>query len=111
MSRQTSRARDRGRPAPPPSPPRDWGVIAVAAAGLLVAGYLAVTKLLGGAAAFCTAGGGCDVVQASPHAVLLGVPPALLGALPYAAGRALAAVGVTEGRWLPAFADPARARR
>ena len=109
MSRQTSRARDRGRPAPPPSSPRDWRVIAVAAAGVLVAGYLAVTKLLGGAAAFCTAGGGCDVVQASRYAVLLGVPTALWGALAYAAVGTLAALGLTTGRWLAAFAMAAGA--
>ncbi len=109
MSRQPSRPRDRGRPAPPPSSPRDWRVTAVAAAGVLVAGYLAVTKLLGGAAAFCTAGGGCDVVQASRYAVLLGVPTALWGALAYAAVGTLAAVGLTKGRWLAAFAIAAGA--
>jgi len=102
MNRQTSRARDRARQAPTPAP-RDWRVIAVAAAGVLVAGYLAVTKLLGGAAAFCTAGGGCDVVQASRYAVLLGVPTALWGALAYAAVGTLAALGLTKGRWLAAF--------
>ncbi len=108
MSRQTSRARDRARQALPPTT-RDWRVIVVAAAGVLVAGYLGVTKLLGGAAAFCTAGGGCDVVQASRYAVLLGVPTALWGALAYAAIGVLAAVGLTTGRWLAGFAIAAGA--
>jgi uncharacterized membrane protein len=109
MSRQTSRGRDRARPAPPPPSPRDWRVIAVAAAGVLVAGYLGVTKLLGGAAAFCATGGGCDIVQASRYAMLLGVPTALWGVAAYAAVGTLAMLGLTTGRWLMAFAIAAGA--
>jgi uncharacterized membrane protein len=82
-------------------------VIAVAGAGVLVAGYLGVTKLLGGSAAFCTAGSGCDVVQASRYAVLLGVPTALWGVVAYVAVGALSAAGLT--RALAAFAIAAGA--
>jgi uncharacterized membrane protein len=78
-------------------------VIAVAAAGLVVAGYLAINKLMGGTAAFCTAGGGCDAVQASRYAVLLGVPTALWGAAAYAAIAGLAGAGLTAGRWQASF--------
>lgn len=84
-------------------------MIAVACAGVLVAGYLGVTKLLGGSAAFCTAGGGCDMVQASRYAVVLGVPTALWGVAAYVAVGALAAVGLTPGRWLATFAIAAAA--
>jgi uncharacterized membrane protein len=79
-------------------------VIAVAAAGLVVAGYLTVTKVIGGSAAFCTAGGGCDAVQSSRYAMLLGVPTALWGALAYAAVGGLAVAGLTVARWQAAFA-------
>lgn len=104
-----SRHPRRGRPEPPPPPSRDWLVAAVATAGFVVAGYLTVTKLLGGSAAFCTAGGGCDAVQSSRYAMLLGVPVALWGALAYAAVAALAAAGLTATRWSWAFAIAAGA--
>src|SRR5262245_5912016 len=107
MSRRTARDRQRASEASLPS--RDWRVVAVAAAGCLVAGYLGVTKLLGGNAAFCTAGGGCDVVQASRYAVLLGLPTALWGVFGYGAVGALAAVGLTRARWFWAFAIAAGA--
>ena len=109
MSRRAPRGRVRGtdRPAPPPS--RDWLVIGVAAIGLAVAGYLTVTKLMGGGAVFCTAGGGCDAVQSSRYATLLGVPTALWGALIYAGIGGLAAAGLTLARWQGAFALAAAA--
>lgn len=101
MSRQASRQRPHARQSAPPT--RDWVVIAVAGAGVVVAGYLTVTKLMGGTAAFCTAGGGCDAVQASRYAMLLGVPTALWGALAYAAIAGLAVAGLTVARWQAAF--------
>ena len=81
----------------------------MAAAGLVVAGYLTVTKLMGSSAAFCTAGGGCDAVQSSRYALLLGVPTAFWGALAYAAVGGLAAAGLTATRWQAAFAIAAGA--
>jgi uncharacterized membrane protein len=107
VSRHAPRSHRRDRPAPPPS--RDWIVIAVAAAGLAVAGYLTVIKLMGGSAAFCSAGGGCDAVQSSRYATMLGAPVALWGALAYAAVGGLAAAGLTAARWQGAFAIAAGA--
>lgn len=107
MSRQASRRLRPDREAAPTS--TDWLVTAVATAGLVVAGYLAVMKLMGGSAAFCTAGGGCDAVQASRYAVMLGLPTALWGAAAYAAIAVLAAVGLTAPRWQAAFAIAAGA--
>jgi len=107
VSRHAPRGRRRDHLAPPPS--RDWIVIAVAAAGLAVAGYLTVTKLMGGSAAFCEAGGGCDAVQSSRYATMLGVPTALWGALAYAAVGGLAIAGLTAARWQAAFAIAAGA--
>jgi uncharacterized membrane protein len=57
---------------------------AVAAAGLGIAGYLAVVHYTGGTPV-CTAGGGCEVVQSSSYAELAGIPVATLGVLGYVA--------------------------
>ena len=54
---------------------------------------------MGGNAAFCLSGSGCDIVQGSRYGTLLGVPTALWGALMYAAIGALAALGLTAPRW------------
>ena len=91
------------RSAEPESPPRDWWVVALSAIGLLVAGYLTVNKWSGGSALFCTAGSGCDIVQASRYAVILGLPTAAWGAGLYAAVGALALLGLPPRRWLAAF--------
>ncbi|MBI4587313.1 MAG: vitamin K epoxide reductase family protein [Candidatus Rokubacteria bacterium] len=87
----------------PELPRRDGWVAALAAAGLAVAGYLAVTKWSGGSALFCIAGSGCDVVQASRYAIFLGLPTALWGALLYALIGGLALRGLSPRRWLAAF--------
>jgi uncharacterized membrane protein len=83
--------------------PRDWLVAACGLAGLLISGYLTFTKLTGSAAAFCEAGTGCDIVQASRYATFLGAPTAAWGALLYAAVIALALVGLSSLRWLFVF--------
>jgi uncharacterized membrane protein len=101
VSRRASLQRLHNRQSSPPA--RDWAVIAVAGAGVVVAGYLTVTKLMGGTAAFCTAGAGCEAVQASRYAMLLGLPTALWGAVAYAAIAGLAAAGLTTSRWQAAF--------
>lgn len=85
------------------TPRPDWPVAAVAAAGLLIAGYLAATKLAVADALFCAAGSGCDVVQASRYAVFLGLPTALWGAALYAVIGAVALLGLDARRWLAAF--------
>ncbi len=100
MNRPMARSR---RAAEPEIPPRDWWVAALAATGLVVAGYLTVNKWSGGSALFCTAGSGCDIVQASRYAVVLGLPTAAWGAGLYAAVGALALLGLPPRRWLAAF--------
>lgn len=85
------------------TPRPDWPVAAVAAAGLLIAGYLAAAKLAAGSAPFCAAGSGCEAVQASRYAVFLGLPTALWGAALYAAIGGLALLGLDARRWLAAF--------
>jgi uncharacterized membrane protein len=78
-------------------------VVGLSAAGFLIAVYLAVTKWTGSTALLCRAGGGCDVVQASRYAALLGLPTALWGAGLYAAVGGLALSGLRGGRWRWAF--------
>ena len=96
-----SRKLDRHAPALPVRP--DLLVVGLAAAGFAVAAYMAWLKWAGANAAFCLSGSGCDVVQSSRYATLLGVPTALWGALLYAAIGALAALGLTPSRWRWAF--------
>ncbi len=77
----------------------DFLILGLAAAGFAIAAYLTGLKWMGGNAAFCLSGSGCDVVQASRYGNLLGVPTALWGVLLYAAIGALAALGLTAPRW------------
>jgi uncharacterized membrane protein/glutaredoxin len=81
----------------------DLLVAALAAAGFAIAVYLAWLKWAGAAAAFCVSGSGCDIVQSSRYATLLGVPTALWGALLYAIIGVLAVLGLTPRRWAWAF--------
>jgi uncharacterized membrane protein len=91
------------RPATPPPSRPDWLVGGLAGLGVAIAGYLAVTRLLGGSVLFCTDQGGCEVVQASRYAMFLGLPTAAWGAGLYAAVGGLALAGFTASRWLAAF--------
>jgi len=69
-------------------------VIAVLAlAGLFVALYLYLYKI-GVYGELKCGSGGCEVVQASPYAMLLGQPVALYGVLGYAALLAVSMVGL-----------------
>ena len=83
---------------------RDPVVAVLALAGLAVAGYLAWLKWSGGTPLFCTAGTGCEIVQASRYATILGAPTALWGALAYAVILVLALIGFDRARWQAAFA-------
>jgi len=77
----------------------DLPVLVTALAGVLVAGYLTWIKWSGSAALFCTAGSGCDIVQASRYAIFLGVPTALWGALLYLTVAIVALLGLEGGKW------------
>jgi uncharacterized membrane protein len=57
---------------------------ALSLAGIFVAGYLTYVHYAG-INPVCTAGGGCEKVQTSVYARLLGVPVALIGLLGYSA--------------------------
>ncbi len=57
-------------------------VVGLCVAGIGVAGYLTLTHYAG-IDPVCTAGGGCERVQASEYAELAGVPVALLGLIGY----------------------------
>ena len=74
----------------------------VALAGMLVAIYDSVSRLLG-IPLFCPfAGNGCDIVQNSPYAVILGIPLAFHGVLGFGAYIVLAWMGVrsnTGAHW------------
>jgi uncharacterized membrane protein len=103
MSRQVKRPRH----VPPPAPAGvgiPWAVVAIAAAGLVVSGVLAWSRWAAAPVPLCTEGTGCDIVQASRWAMLLGVPTAFWGALVFAGVGGLALRGLeTPQRWLAAF--------
>jgi uncharacterized membrane protein/glutaredoxin len=92
----------RSRPVEAPVRP-DPLVAGLAVAGLVVSAYLTWLKWTGTAAAFCLSGSGCDIVQSSRYAMLLGVPTALWGAGLYAAIGVLAMMGLGPPRWRWAF--------
>src|SRR6185295_4782110 len=92
----------RNLPAEAPARP-DLLVTGLAAAGFAIAAYMSWLKWAGATAAFCLSGSGCDIVQSSRYAVLLGVPTALWGAALYAAIGVLAAMGLGPRRWRWAF--------
>lgn len=97
---------DRKRKPEPDSsraPRPDWLVTGLSLVGMGVAGYLTWLKLTGAGAAFCVAGSGCDIVQASRYALLLGVPTALWGFVIYVGIGALALTGLTGRNWLIGF--------
>jgi uncharacterized membrane protein len=74
-------------------------IAALALVGMGIAGYLTITRALGEAPVCST--GGCEKVQSSDYAEVVGIPVALLGLLAYAAlfatalraGPAFAAIG------------------
>ena len=68
----------------------------LALAGLSAAAYVFVTHSLG-YKLFCPFATGCDAVQDSPYAVLLGIPVSLLGMLGFTAYIALALIGLRSG--------------
>jgi uncharacterized membrane protein len=69
----------------------------LALAGLIVALYDSISRILR-IPLFCPfAGNGCDTVQNSPYAVLFGIPLAFLGVLGFGTYLALAYVGKRSG--------------
>ena len=66
----------------------------LALAGMLVALYDSISRILG-IPLFCPfAGNGCDIVQNSPYAFILGIPLAFLGVLGFGAYLVLAYAGM-----------------
>jgi len=81
----------------------EWITVLMAAIGVAVSAYLGLIKLAGGSALLCQAGGGCDIVQASRYASILGIPTALWGTAFYVAVGGLGALGFSPPRWRWAF--------
>jgi uncharacterized membrane protein len=73
------------------------GVALVALAGVGVAGYLTYVHYRP-AALICTGSGGCETVQESSYAELVGIPVALLGLCAYHVVLALVAWDTDEAR-------------
>jgi uncharacterized membrane protein len=56
---------------------------ALAVAGLLISAYLTWTHIVGAAPVCISGSGGCETVQSSRYATILGIPVATLGAVAY----------------------------
>ncbi|MCC7435672.1 MAG: vitamin K epoxide reductase family protein [Methanoregulaceae archaeon] len=70
--------------------------LVLTSAGILIAGYLSVTTMLGVEAA-CGKGGGCGEVAASSYSKIAGVPVAYLGLLSYVALFVMAMLKTMNG--------------
>lgn len=66
------------------SPYPRMAIALMALIGLFDALYLSLERLTGGALV-CPVGGGCETVQSSAYAIMLGVPVAYIGVAGYAA--------------------------
>ena len=64
--------------------PLDNWILGLAAAGILLTGYLTLVAWLGEHPAYCGVDSQCDIVQSSRWSTLLGLPMALWGLLTYA---------------------------
>ena len=82
VSGAQSRPRQQARVPAPAA--RNAPLLGLSVAGMAVAGYLTYTGWTGDRAAYCEAGGGCDIVQSSQWATFLGAPTAFWGLLVYA---------------------------
>ena len=69
--------------APRSSSTANVPLLGLSVAGMAIAGYLTYTAWTGDRAAYCEAGGGCDIVQSSQWATFLGAPTAFWGLLMY----------------------------
>ena len=82
----------------------NWPLVGLAAAGMLLTAYLAITSLLGGTPLYCAEGSTCEIVQGSRWGTLLGLPTAFWGFMTYAL---LAYIGLrirsTEWHWKSAW--------
>ena len=82
-------------------PRRAWSRAIIPVLSLLgigVSGYLFWIRV-GGSPALCTGFGGCDQVNASPYALLAGIPVSLLGLAGYLAILVLSLWRVRGGPW------------
>ncbi|MDH5822310.1 vitamin K epoxide reductase family protein [Luteimonas sp. RD2P54] len=105
QSRQSSATAAAAAPASAPRAhaqrvPVDRPVLALAALGVLLTGYLTAAAWGDAAPALCTEGGGCDLIAGSRWSTLFGLPIALWGLAMYALIGLAAATGRSAAqRW------------
>ena len=76
----------------------NWPLLALALAGMVLAGYLSYTSWSKATPLYCTEGSGCDLVQSSRWGTFLGLPTAFWGFLAYAT-LGYIALRVRDGAW------------
>jgi len=77
----------------------NWPLFALAAVGMVLAGYLTITAWSGQRVAGCTVGSACDVVLNSRWSTLFGVPTSFWGFLTYAGLAAIAWNKRADTQW------------
>ena len=82
-NKESEKSASSATPARKSNAPLDMVLLVLAAAGILLTAYLAYGAWFDVHPAFCSEGSGCDVVQGSRWATLLGIPMAFWGCLTY----------------------------
>lgn len=77
----------------------NWPLFGLALVGMALSAYLTFASWQGKQVAFCTAGGGCDVVLNSRWSELFGMPTSLWGFLMYAALATVAWNKRADSQW------------
>lgn len=77
----------------------NWPIVGLAAAGMILSGYLTYAAWQGQVVAGCTVGSACDVVLNSRWSRLLGMPTSFWGFLTYALLAAIAWNKQTTSQW------------
>src|SRR3954470_10046612 len=94
--RSTRRSRPSSRMQAEHSPAAGMAAALLSLLGLLDAAYLALERITGGPIA-CPIGGGCETVQSSAYALLVGIPVAFIGVAGYTALLVVALVSLQTG--------------
>jgi len=103
VAQRRAERRAGGAPARPDRTGPNWELLVPALVGVALASYLSAIAWRDGTPLACGVGSGCEAVQGSRFASLLGVPMAARGALVYAALAGIA-WRLRSARWHSALA-------
>ncbi len=103
MAQATKSKKNSGKPLPRQAvltrKTPNWPLFGLALIGMGLSGYLTYSAWLGSKVAFCSVGGGCDVVLNSRWSTLFGMPTSFWGFLTYAALAMVAWNKYADSQW------------